>query len=317
MVALRSGVSTFEQCPQSTQDGYNSECTDCHASCGQCHVSIPNSAGGGFPKSGPIYSSHRFKKTPDMKNNCTACHGSRVAHDYYGDEEAGRDADVHYSNGFDCLDCHSGTEMHSAVTDKDNTHRYNYEHAPTCDKCHSGDIDNPENRYHSIHKEKTSCYVCHAVSTTGDEFGSYNNCTKCHVADEWKTDPDYQNNNPAEDFKIGRNPLKSSSRPYNFVTLRHIPIARTSYDNWGASGTLTDYDKYETWKYTTPHSIQRWTAQTDTTGGKGCSNKCHLKNGNNADLYLFETYIQTNWPDEVNANKDVVVDGHLPSGWGK
>jgi len=311
MVALRSGVNSFTQCPQTTQDGYNGECTDCHATCGQCHISIPNSAGGGFPKNGPIYNSHRFRKTPDMKNNCTACHGSRIAHDFYGDEEAGRKGDTHYLYAMDCMDCHSNVEMHSAVADKDNTHRYNYDHLPRCENCHS-DIGTANN-YHSIHLEKVSCFVCHAVSTPG----GYNNCTGCHVAGEWKTDPEYQERNPEEDFKIGRNPLKSDSRPYDFVTLRHIPIVRTSYDNWGASGTLVDYDDYETWKYATPHSIQRWTSQTDTTGGKTCSEKCHITNGENSKLYLFEDYIQTNWPNEINANKDVVVDGHLPSWWSK
>ena len=299
MVALRSGASSFETCPQTLQNGFNGECTSCHATCGDCHISIPNSAGKG------LVSSHRFKKTPNMEKNCTACHGSRIAHDFYGDEDAGRKGDVHYAKHYmDCFDCHSGEEMHKAVSDKDNTNRYNYEHRPTCEDCHAG-LDTL-NTYHSIHLEKTSCYVCHAGSTPG-----YNNCNKCHVAGEWKNDPEYKE---VEGFKIGINPLKSDERPYNFTTLRHIPVARTTYDNWGGTGLLVDYDKFETWKHATPHSIQRWTAQTDTTGGKTCSENCHLKDGK---IYLFEDYINTNWPDEVQANKNVVVDGRLPTWWSK
>ena len=302
MVALRAGASSFETCPQTLQSGFNGECTSCHATCGDCHISIPNSAGKG------LISSHRFKKKPDMEKNCTACHGSRIAHDFYGDEDLGRKGDIHYSKYMDCMDCHSSVELHSAVADKDNVHRYNYEKRAKCENCHS-DIGSV-NTYHTVHLQKVSCYVCHAVS----QPGGYNNCTKCHVAGEWKTDPEYQERNPEEDFKIGRNPLKSDDRPYNFVTLRHIPIARTTYDNWGEVGLLVDYDKYETWKYATPHSIQRWTAQTDTTGGKTCSDNCHVKDG---EIYLFEDYISTNWPDEVQANKNVVVDGHLPTWWSK
>ena len=201
--------------------------------------------------------------------------------------------------------------MHSAADEK--TDRYTYSELPACEDCHSAGMDTV-NAYHKVHYDSISCYVCHAQD--------YNNCTACHVKDEWKTDPDYQQNNPKEDFRIGLNPIRTESgqHRFKFVTLRHIPISRDSYANWGAaSNNPPDYDKYPTWKYTSPHSINRFTSRTDTTGGKKCYDNCHTKEGfghpDNKKYYLFTEYIDSSWPDEVNANAGVVVDGKLPDGW--
>ena len=311
MVALRSGVATFDECPQSTKDGFNGECTSCHATCGDCHISIPNSAGKG------LVNSHKFNRTPDQANNCTACHGSRVGHDFLGDYEVypNRPKDVH-ANIYTCTDCHSKLEMHSAADE--NTDRYTYEHLPSCEEagCHAaGDTLNIANDYHNRHFDKLSCFVCHSQD--------YNNCTSCHVNDEWKTDPAYQNNNPVEDFKIGLNPLKTETGRFRFkfATLRHIPVDPKSYENWGAaSANLPGYDDIPTWKYTSPHSILKYTARTDTTGGKSCSESCHIKdlgpflgNPDNAKYFLFRQFVSDDWPNEVNANESVFVDDILPS----
>jgi hypothetical protein len=307
MVALRSGNTSFDQCAASLQDGFNGECADCHATCGDCHVSIPNSAGKG------LISSHNFLGTPDQANNCMACHGSRVAHDFLGDYDnfPFRERDIHREKGFTCLNCHDGEEMHGDVTDADNTHRYNYEHLPSCEQsdCH-GNIANV-NLYHTVHLQdgprSLSCYVCHSQD--------YNNCTACHTAGEWKTDPIYQNNNPVSDFRIGLNPLPN--KRFTYVTVRHIPIAPETYDNWGAQGLMTNYDDAPTWKYTSPHSIRRFTARTDTSGGVSCSASCHIvaNQQRNEKFFLKQQYIQDNWPNEVNANSSVVVDSELPAGW--
>ena len=308
-VALRMGYDSFDQCPQSTQQAFNGECTSCHATCGDCHVSIPNSAGKGF------ISSHKFMERPDQTNNCMACHGSRLAHDFLGnyDYYPVRYKDVH-SNYFTCIDCHGKEEMHSAATA--GTDRYHNEQLPSCEQsgCHNPDSLKTKNIYHSMHYDKLSCFVCHSQR--------YNNCTGCHVKGEWKTDPEYQNRNPEEDFRIGYNPNQTESGMFRFefITVRHIPVVPNTYANWGAeSANLTDYDKYPTWKYTSPHNIRRFTARTDTTGGKQCWESCHTKSGfgnpENKKYFLFRGYIQTNWPDEVNANESTVVDDHLPDGW--
>jgi hypothetical protein len=301
-MALRSGSATFDQCPAPLKEGFNSECNGCHASCGDCHISIPNSAGSG------LVQGHRFYQTPDMQNNCTACHGTRIGAEFVPNYNIGTvyTGDVHAkSAGFTCVDCHDKFEMHSAA--EEGTDRYHYDRAPSCMMCHREDTGlATKNHYHQFHFDDLSCQVCHAQD--------YNNCTSCHVKGGWKKDPEYQANNPSKEFRIGRNPL--SDRSQKFVTVRHIPIARVSYDNWGAVGSLSAYDDYPTWKFTTPHSIQRYTIRTTATGDQKCSQNCHISDDvKNKKYYLFESYIEENWPDEVDANKDVVVDGHLPDSW--
>lgn len=306
-VALRSGVSSFDQCPQSTRDGFNGECTSCHATCGDCHISIPNSAGKG------LVNDHRFQKTPNMEKNCTACHGSRVAFDFYGEEGLEeRQGDVHFKTLYmDCFDCHNQSEMHTRVTDTDNTDRYTYDLRPSCFDCHPADSIATINLYHTMHMDNMTCYVCHSQK--------YNNCSACHVKGEWKTDPDYQENNPHEDFKIGLNPLPAHRdfSDVKYAVVRHIPIAPDTYENWGsASANLPDYNTIPTWKFASPHSIQRWTPRTDASP---CYNNCHTKEGfgkpENKEIFLFRAEIQEKWPDEVQANDPVVVDGNLPDGW--
>jgi hypothetical protein len=302
MLALRTGSASFDQCPVPLKNGYNGECTLCHASCGDCHISVPNSAGSG------LVNGHQFNQTPDMTQNCTACHGSRIGAEYIANEDIGYLGDVHYKKGrFTCTvsGCHDKYEMHGAA--EEGTDRYHYNKLPSCNWCHHEQDINEVNEYHATHIEDLSCQVCHAQD--------YNNCASCHVNGAYKTDDEYQKNNPAKAFKIGRNPLPE--RGYKFVTLRHIPIARDTYDNWeGVSGPLTAYDEYPTWKYATSHSIQRFTARTDTSGGKHCYMRCHLNaDPENQKYYLFESDIQEKWPDEVEANKEVVVDGYLPEGW--
>ena len=200
--------------------------------------------------------------------------------------------------------------MHSAVPE--NTDRYHYDNMPSCEDagCHIEDLGQA-NVYHQKHFDELSCYVCHSLP--------YNNCTDCHVNNEWKTDPYYQNNNPVQDFRIGLNPIKSDAGRlrFKFATVRHIPIAPKSFSNWGAgSANLPGYNSVPTWKYTSPHSIQRRTALTDTTGGKQCMESCHISsNPENKKYFLFKEYVETNWPDEVNANEPVYVDGKLPDDW--
>jgi len=296
MVAIRSGVETFAECPQTTKDGFNHECASCHATCGDCHISIPNSAGKG------LINSHKFNKTPDSQNNCMACHGSRVAHDFEKDYHAKKEH-------FDCLDCHSKIEMHSAADE--NVDRYQYEHLPSCEEsgCHiAGNTLNTANTYHNMHFNDLSCFVCHSQE--------YNNCTDCHVNHEWQTDQEYQDNNPEEDFKIGLNPIKTDDGRlrFKYATLRHIPIEQDGYTYWG-SDRLPAYDVLPSWKYTSPHNVNRFTARTDTSGGKFCSESCHANNPDNRKYYLFRDSVAARWPTEVKANESVFVDGHLPSGW--
>jgi hypothetical protein len=114
-------------------------------------------------------------------------------------------------------------------------------------------------------------------------------------------------------FKIGKNPLPEL-RDYKYVTLRHVPISRDTYDGWGYTGGLPQYNSLPTWKYTSPHNIQRWTARTDTTGGRSCSDACHNSPATVDGFFLRQVDLDL-LPDEVEANLPYAVPDTDPEQW--
>jgi thiosulfate/3-mercaptopyruvate sulfurtransferase len=297
-------------------DGFNRECSNCHTTCGQCHVSRPNSAAGGF------IDSHRFKKTPDQTNNCLACHGSRIATDYEGHLE-GNQPDVHHNKYMKCWDCHK-EDMHADASNY--ASRYHLPDLPNCEDCHSDTED--ANLYHTIHwpeqGEGLSCYVCHSQP--------YNNCNSCHTKNpdgdlsQWwqtgytETDTDIHEGaggyKEYPDFKIGYN-YDQDLRKGEFIVVRHIPIVRDTYSPWGHQ-TLANYDDRVTWEYSSPHNIIKITPQTTVEEGSSCGSSCHAtgdKAEENTKRFLWESYVAEDYPDEVIANEPVVVDDKLPNYW--
>ncbi|MCG8608193.1 hypothetical protein MJD09_24810 [bacterium] len=253
---------------------FQAQCATCHTSCGQCHISRPTSVGGGF------IAGHNFNRRPSMTENCTACHGSRIGEEFRG-QHAGISADVHYNRGMQCVACHSAEDVHASTPGA--KHRYDESSPVRCEDCH--EIAN-SNAYHAVHNDRLSCQVCHSQP--------YKNCYSCHVGQDSKGLMQ-----PSElDFKIGRNPIKSASKPFDYVVLRHVPIAPNSYDDW-APGQLTNFAALPTWKYATPHNIQKNTPQT-----ANCTSSCH----NNADVFLTPNDLQKLTPEEQAANATVVVD---------
>ncbi|MCP5100246.1 MAG: hypothetical protein GY943_32235 [Chloroflexi bacterium] len=273
---------------------FSNHCSACHASCGECHVSQPNLVGGG------LVSGHVFNKTPSMTQNCTACHGSRVGNEYLGKHEDLR-PDVHFTQGrMVCVDCHTSHEMHGQPSDcqechegpeaamlEPADHRYSGVQTPRCETCHvTIAVGQDENEMHQEHAGDLSCQVCHSVS--------YSNCDGCHVAiSETTGNPFYATDGDYLSFMIGRNPLKSYDRPYDYVTLRHVPISEDSYAYYG-DNLLPNYDALPTWTYTTPHNIQKNTPQTESCEA------CH----NNPDIFLTVDKVVE---DEIQANLPVIM----------
>ena len=259
-------------------EGLKTHCYSCHSSCGQCHVSRPEEVEGGFVEG------HLFKKTPPMATNCTSCHGSRVEKEYLG-KNKGLPPDVHYAKrGMKCVACHTGKEMHVAGEKYDN--RYEVKEAPTCIKCHEKSFgEGAKVKAHKIHKDKVSCHVCHSVA--------YKNCYNCHVGKDAQGLPYYKTEKSELGFKIGLNPLRDERHPYKFVTVRHIPVTKTTFDFY-AKGAFSNFDRLPTWKLATPHNIQRKTPQN-----KSCSS-CHKKK----ELFLLEEDVA---PEERAANRAVIV----------
>lgn len=263
-------------------DMFESRCAECHANCGACHVSRPTSVGGGLTHG------HTFRKMPSQTDQCTACHGSRVGAEFRG-ENAGIPADVHRLSGMTCMDCHTSDELHGDGTTPDD--RFANEAAgPACLNCHEG-ADSPESSvlHHSLHAGRVACQVCHSVE--------YKNCYSCHV------ELDSQGLQfPSEiDFRIGLNPRITEKRPYQYVLLRHIPIAPDTFEPWGIE--MPDYAATPTWRLATPHNIQRNAPQSES-----CDN-CH----GSQELFLTPEYINElidrglMTTEEIEANASVVV----------
>ncbi len=254
-------------------------CSQCHSSCGQCHVSRPAGVGGG------LISGHLFKKSPPMQEVCIACHGSRVGNEYLGKNKNCK-PDIHYEKArMTCEKCHTGDQMHG--DGKEYAHRYDVENGPKCITCHS-DIYNKKGQNietHNTHKDKASCQVCHAQA--------YTNCFNCHVATSKDGQGYYEVESHTLNFKIGINSRRSKLHPEKFVTVRHAPVDPNTFKYYVANG-LGRFDTQPTWKMATPHNIRRKTHQNSS-----CNN-CH----GNIKLFLLETSVRTSY---LKANQPVIV----------
>lgn len=285
----RSGSSTLST-PLETS--FKNHCSRCHASCGDCHVRVPQAAGGG------LLDKHRFRKTPSMTLVCTACHGSRVGDEYRG-QNAGFAADVHYEKGMQCVSCHKGGEMHGEGA-AGVTHRYQVSTAPKCANCHPDNATFKATVAHTQHrttdgKLKLSCQTCHSLT--------YKNCSSCHVKLEGGK-AIYEVNAPTHEslmtFKIGYNAKPDALHPEKWVVVRHVPADPVDYKYYG-DNLLTSFDVAPTWRLATPHNIRRKTPQNASCDG------CHGKRS----VFLGPTDLASY---ETTANATVVVpDTAIPT----
>ncbi len=276
MVAMRANSDKHVHAKvDAAREGH---CTSCHSSCGQCHISRPESVGGG------LLEGHLFQKRPPMQTVCTACHGSRIGKEYLGENE-GFKPDVHKEKYFKCNKCHTADEMHGSGQECAN--RYDVKNGPKCADCHNAIYDaKAENaKNHWIHKDQVSCNVCHSQQ--------YKNCYSCHVGKDKNGSEFFKTAGSPLGFKIGLNPLKSKERPESFVTVRHIPVDKDTFKYYAKNG-LANFDKLPNWKLTTPHNIRRQTPQNKTC------NSCH----GNDKLFLQKKDVTKS---DLKANKDVIV----------
>ncbi|MDL1963914.1 MAG: hypothetical protein LWW98_06190 [Deltaproteobacteria bacterium] len=257
-------------------------CNSCHSSCGQCHISRPEAVGGG------LLDGHVFQKRPPMNLVCTACHGSRIKNEYFG-ENKGMPPDIHKEKYFKCSKCHKADEMHG--DGRDYASRYEVENGPKCLDCHVNiyDLKSTNADQHILHKDRVSCHVCHSVK--------YKNCYGCHVGKDKQGITYFKTRRSTIDFKIGFNSLKSKKRPEKFVVVRHIPVDQETFGYYVDKG-LANFDRLPTWKPATPHNIRKKTPQNKTC------NSCH----GNTDLFLLEKDVESAYK---NANKDVIVSPEM------
>ena len=293
-VTIRSGLSgpdEFDQLPEHQIEGYNKNCSHCHASCGDCHIVRPPMGGGG------LANGHNFVRTPDMITVCVTCHVSRGGHAYLG-VASGTKPDVHLTvMGYVCTDCHGKVDLHGDGQKVEQ--RYAYTKLPSCADCHTG--IGTSNTYHSVHFTDFNCQVCHSQD--------YNNCGSCHIHGDGARIPAYM------DFKIAVNPIPTVKPGFDFTLVRRTLAAP---DNWQEYGVpqYANFNAFPTYNFTTPHNILRWTQRTEVTDGKACSSNCHIRNEGgtliNKGLFLFYDDLLS-W--EQGASEPIVVDGKLPSSW--
>ena len=264
------------------EEMFGNHCATCHTTCGECHVSQPKNVGGG------LFTGHVFEKTPPMTRSCTACHGSRVGNEFLGKNE-GIPGDVHFREArMNCVKCHEGADLHgTADASAAAEHRLSGAEDPKCIDCHEEIAAGDAIEMHQQHGDSLSCQVCHSVS--------YTSCDGCHVAvSETNGKPFFETQATYSTFLIGHNPIQSEDRPYEFVPVRHVPSATTSYEFYGEN-LLPNFDSLPTWVYATPHNIQRNTPQNAS---------CEACHGNPE---LFLTIDKVN-PDELTANAAVIVN---------
>ncbi len=328
------------------EDSFRGKCATCHATCGQCHISRPTSVGGGFPVIATQYNSHRFR-SPDMTEQCTACHGSRVGTDFQGELE-GNVPDVHYSRGIFCKDCHSATEMHGdgQQTGDHYDHRYEVASMPRCEDCHRDgtapsvvvDTDSDCTRCHingvgsqpivppaalvnhAHHISNNSdCAHCHrdgvpASTPTNMQCQvchsqPYKNCTNCHNLDTDEAAGEKFDINPSRiQFKIARNPSQYRDE-YDNVLVRHVPVDPDTYADWGLE--LPDYLVAPTWKYTSPHNVILQTPQTTVPEGGSCYTACHSTPDDPDSGWFLRASDLAGLPDET-ANQQLVIPAGFP-----
>ena len=256
-------------------------CASCHtATCGQCHVSHPAGIGGG------LVAGHDFGDVEAINTTCAGCHGSRIEAEYKGEEDTAP-GDVHWTQGeMLCTDCHLPADYHG--TETEHLERYDGPPEPSCDDlgCHPDvSAEDGIEQHGGAHLKSLSCQACHATA--------YRNCYGCHVQMTDGT-PGFTLDAAEWDTKIGRNPIKSGYRPWKYVTVRHVPVARDSFAYYGED-LLSEFNALPNWKYATPHTIQRITPQNESCNG------CH----GNTDLFLTPEDVPA---DEVRANWPVIVE---------
>jgi len=289
------------------QGKFDKKCGGCHTTCGQCHISRPNSVGGGFINVAGKPYSHKFRTTPHMTEQCTACHGSRVGTDYQGQIE-GNYPDLHFNKGMECMACHSGEEIHgdSQHAGDHYDHRYEVATMPRCEECH-GITPGGNNNYHNVHVNSVSapnlqCQVCHSQP--------YKNCTNCHDLDSKIQSAKFIIDPSRVQFKIAKNPSPHRAE-YDYVVVRHTPVDPDTYADWGLS--LPDYDSKPTWQYASPHNVRRLTAQTTPPdGSNSCGASCHGTPETQEGIFLreidlYEADGTTRLPD-YDANIGIVIE---------
>lgn len=130
-------------------------CQSCHvASCADCH--------------GTEIDGRAAYSTSVARNQalCLKCH-AREASVMKLDKAQGHE-DVHVQAGMQCMDCHTGSDVHGDGTEYASMTQPGAL-SPTCQGCHD---DIPRTTSHTVHQGRLDCKACHVRQVVS--------CTNCH-----------------------------------------------------------------------------------------------------------------------------------------
>jgi len=202
-------------------------CSKCHATtCEKCHE-------GYEPKMG-----HGDQCVEITIDTCDQCHFKKQSATFIGDMPAhskkGPAADIHYTMGLTCTDCHNAAELHG----DGNVYTSQLEAVTTkCEDCHDSPgktvKDMPVTQYstnvsaHKMHEEKLDCTACHS--------GWALTCNNCHLDTRVGTQP------VSDEFYLG---VASDGKIKPFIKMEAIYDNAThmGYGEW-FSHTVTDEAK--------------------------------------------------------------------------
>ena len=304
----------FEEMHTDTGEG----CAACHASCGQCHVSQPNYAGGG------LLNNHQFQKEPQPEKTCETCH--------YENAETHKEVDVHVTKyGMSCLDCHTDTvEFHGRNINDIPQGRY-FGDGPKvskigpfeqtqkqevvqvkCEDCHQDKVtDHTEllsgKKALVNHNDSLKCTACHTQP--------YTNCFGCHEDAPESVGTWEQLKRVAkgalgqigddENIKLG---LSVAGDPHSKL----VPLSHSGGIS-SDSKAVVDLNNPDTKSYWVPfaaHFVAKNPLATPEarTSKRMCEN-CH--NTDN-DIFLKESDVQLGVTDPVSEKQWIVPQSRLP-----
>jgi len=130
-------------------------CKNCHvSSCDRCHT---------VERNGTLTYSTAGAKKQEL---CLECH-TRAKSMIALDQKTG-DVDVHFQKGMECMDCHTGKEVHGDGTEYTSMEQNGAMDAQ-CENCHA---TVEESVPHTVHGDQVDCKACHIRRVVS--------CTNCH-----------------------------------------------------------------------------------------------------------------------------------------
>ncbi|BCV47807.1 hypothetical protein [Shewanella algae] len=309
-------MERLQQTPERAQlfeQMHNGEegCASCHATCGQCHVSAPDFAGGG------LLNKHAFVATPDPVKTCETCH--------YENAEQHKEQDVHVTkHDMSCIDCHSAQQEFHGRDIKQIPEGRLYSEGPNsnktgpyeqtqkrdiivvkCEDCHQDKVaDHTEllsGKASPIdHNAKLKCTACHTQP--------YSNCFGCHQDDtlsvgNWQSLKTAET--PEQNIKLGLS--IANDKNSKLIPLSHS--AGISID----AGVKVDLKDPATKSYWVPFSTH-FTAKNPLAtkqareSGRMCEN-CH---NTDEDIFLKESDLRLGETDPVSESQWIVPKERLP-----